>query len=237
MLKYKSKCLWYIIPSVLCNTISALPTEPNNSQSLNYFSHGIPATVDVVRLADRRTPEKRPVRTGKLPAVLCRNPRQLLAGRNAGYRKGHCYRRVPKPIVSLQGPADRVRENAPVADVPVGLAPAVVLGTTVHLLPGRRVRRHPGGRGRGAHTDRRVPRPGHRMADVDCVPSGRRPVVPSQRPGHRCCRTSQAAKLLPTELHQQRRVKQLEDGRGRLVRGICPADRHRGRAPGLQRGR
>lgn len=110
----------------------------------------------------------------------------------------------------------------------------MVHGLVVGGTSGGRVPRHTVGRGRGARTDRRVPRPGHRLAHDDRVPSGRRRRRQTGTPGQRRP-AAQASRFLLAQLHQQRRTEQLEDGRGRRVRRVRPADRHRGRAPRLQR--
>lgn len=115
--------------------------------------------------------------------------------------------------------------------------PTVVRDRTgARHVPGDCVFRHADGRGRGAHTDRRVPRPGHRVADDGRLPprgSGRAPR--ERRLRHRR-RAPQAPQLLSAELRQQRRAEQLEDRGGRHVRRVRAAHGHRGRAPGLQRG-
>lgn len=108
----------------------------------------------------------------------------------------------------------------------------------VRRAPRRRFLVDADGRCRGARTDCRVPRPGHRLANVDRVPpgrDGRRAAVAGHRGGRR---PSPAPFVFPAQLRgRRRRDEQLEDGRGRDVRRVCPAGRHRGRAPWLQRGR
>lgn len=119
-----------------------------------------------------------------------------------------------------------------------GRGPPVVDGQTVGRVTGNGVFRYTGHCGRGAHTDRRVPRPCHRVALAGCVPPGRRrrrAAAWSQRRRHCCLRPPQATQFFPVELRQRRRAEQLEGGRGRGVRDIRPAHGHRGRASRVQR--
>lgn len=120
-----------------------------------------------------------------------------------------------------------------------GRGTPVVDGQAVGRVTGNGVFRHAGHRGRGAHTDRRVPRPGHRVALAGRVPPGRRrqrrTAARPQRRRHRRLRPSQATQLFPVELRQRRRAEQLEGGRGGGVRDIRPAHGHRDRASRVQR--
>lgn len=108
---------------------------------------------------------------------------------------------------------------------------------TVGRVTGNGVFRHTGHRGRGAHTDRRVPRPGHRVALAGRVPPGRRRRTAARLPRrrHRRLRSPQATQFFPVELRQRRRAEQLEGGRGRGVRDIRPAHGHRDRPSRVQR--
>lgn len=199
------------------------------------YSRGVPAAVDRARLAagrpKRRQDRKRRRRLGRvLPRRLCR----VDTWSGAGCR-GRAARVPGRPSRGVAGGCDVGAARPLVANLlVVGRGPAVVRDQAgARRIPGDCVFRHAAGRGRGAHTDRRVPRPGHRVAHDGRLPPGGHGRAPRERRRRRAPQTSQ---LLPVELRQQRRAEQLEDRGGRHVRRVRAAHGHRGRAPGLQRG-